>query len=76
MLIGSGCESSSDDPSQTWSYGFGAVTAVCAAFAFDSVVARMMVVPPSQPCLSWSGTLKQLFSETPEAKGLFGEKKT
>lgn len=44
------------------SYGGAAVCAVLAAFAFDTAVARMMVVPPQTPCLSLPQTLKQIFS--------------
>eukprot|EP00929_Paragymnodinium_shiwhaense_P007943 TRINITY_DN111868_c0_g1_i1.p1 TRINITY_DN111868_c0_g1~~TRINITY_DN111868_c0_g1_i1.p1 ORF type:complete len:322 (+),score=47.78 TRINITY_DN111868_c0_g1_i1:73-966(+) len=50
----------------TLSYGFAAVNAVVAAFAFDSVVARMMVVPPHIACKSWSATLKELFAADPK----------
>jgi hypothetical protein len=44
------------------SYGCAAVTATCAAFAFDSVVARMMVIPPQEKCPTFSQTLKALFA--------------
>lgn len=44
------------------SYGGAAVCAVVAAFAFDTAVARMMVIPPQAPCLSLVQTLKQIFA--------------
>jgi hypothetical protein len=51
------------------SYGGAAVSAVCAAFAFDTAVARMMVIPPQLPCLSLPQTLKQIFAKIPDATG-------
>jgi len=43
------------------SYGGAAVVAVVAAFGLDSAVARMMVVPPGQPCKGMAGTLGEVF---------------
>ncbi|CAD7928592.1 unnamed protein product [Amoebophrya sp. A120] len=43
------------------SYGCAAVVAVVAAFAFDTTVARMMVVPPGTPCKSFFATLRDAF---------------
>jgi len=43
------------------SYGFSAVAAVVCAFAFDTVVARMMVIPPSKPVPGFFETLKSIF---------------
>lgn len=55
-------------------YGGAAVCAVIAAFAFDTSVARMMVIPPQHPCLNLRGTLKQIFAvdAVAKAKGLAG----
>jgi hypothetical protein len=44
------------------SYGCAAVAATCAAFAFDSVVARMMVIPPKEKCPAFSETFRALFA--------------
>lgn len=48
------------------SYGGAAVCAVVAAFAFDTSVARMMVIPPQSPCLNLLGTLKEVFARDPK----------
>jgi len=56
-------------------YGGAAVCAVIAAFAFDTSVARMMVIPPQHPCLNLRGTLRQIFqfdNAVEKAKGLAG----
>jgi len=53
------------DISPALSYGGAAVCAVVAAFAFDTSVARMMVIPPQSPCLSLVETLKQVFARVP-----------
>lgn len=45
--------------------------AVVAAFAFDTAVARMMVVPPGKACLTFPNTLKDIFKADP-AQGLVG----
>lgn len=47
------------------SYGCAAVCAVVAAFAFDTTVARMMVVPPGEPCMSFTATCGSIFQATP-----------
>lgn len=47
------------------SYGCAAVGAVTVAFAFDTVVARMMVVPPEQKCESWTNTFRSVFANRP-----------
>jgi len=47
-------------------YGGAAVCAVVAAFAFDTSVARMMVIPPQSPCLNLVGTLKEVFARDPK----------
>lgn len=48
------------------SYGGAAVCAVVAAFAFDTSVARMMVIPPQSPCLNLLGTLTEVFARDPK----------
>eukprot|EP00928_Gymnodinium_smaydae_P036249 TRINITY_DN25353_c0_g1_i1.p1 TRINITY_DN25353_c0_g1~~TRINITY_DN25353_c0_g1_i1.p1 ORF type:complete len:287 (-),score=8.56 TRINITY_DN25353_c0_g1_i1:322-1182(-) len=53
------------------SYGCAAVCGVTAAFAFDTVVARMMVIPPQTQCESWLQTLKQVFCADPR-NGVIG----
>ncbi|CAD7925413.1 unnamed protein product [Amoebophrya sp. A25] len=59
------------------SYGCAAVCAVVAAFAFDTTVARMMVVPPETPCLPFLTTLRHIFQpppgqEAPQVGGALG----
>ena len=44
------------------------MAAVVAAFAFDTAVARMMVIPPGKPCDSLPTVLKGIFEPTPETK--------
>lgn len=44
------------------SYGCAAVGATCAAFAFDSVVARMMVIPPQEKCPPFRQVFVALFA--------------
>ena len=47
---------------QGLSYGCAAVVAVVAAFAFDTTVARMMVVPPQTACKPFMTTLREIFN--------------
>eukprot|EP00392_Amoebophrya_sp_AT5.2_P003777 g3782.t1 len=56
------------------SYGCAAVVAVVAAFAFDTTVARMMVVPPQTPCNTFLGTLKDIFADSPAGAGGIADK--
>jgi len=46
--------------SPTLSYSFSAAAAVINAFAFDSAVSRMMVIPPTQVCKPLSKTVMEL----------------
>ena len=45
-----------------------------AAYAFDTVVARMMVVPPDQPTPSFVETFKHIFRSRPD-EGIVGAKR-
>jgi len=51
------------DMSPGMSYGCAAVAGVLCAFAFDTAVARMMVIPPGERCDSFLKTVKNVFAK-------------
>jgi len=47
------------------SYGLAAAAAVVNAFALDSCIAQMMIIPPNQPCSSMKDTFRGLMRKGP-----------
>ena len=74
VFFGTECFLAQQDITPGLSYGFAAVAAVVAAFAFDTAVTRMMVVPPGKACLTFPNTIRDIFKEDP-SRGLIGLKR-